>query len=101
VAEDGADNAGRVIKRVTIDKAAALLGCHPATVRSRVKAGMYRAEKIDTESGPTWMIERESLTTGDSNEVSGSGGPVGEPEPPVKGGACRSPASSTGACAGS
>src|SRR5687768_12988803 len=24
---------------------------------------MYRAEQIHTENGPTWMIERDSLTT--------------------------------------
>ena len=71
---------------MTISEAAALLGCHRNTVRSRLKAGMYRAEKIDTENGLTWMIERESLTTEDSQEVSGSDGPLGEPEPPVKGG---------------
>jgi transcriptional regulator with XRE-family HTH domain len=86
VAEDGADNAGRAIERVTIAEAASLLGCHFNTVRSRVMAGMYRAEKIDTENGPTWMIERDSLTTGDSMEVSDSNGPLGEPEPPLRGG---------------
>jgi len=86
VAEDGADNAGRVIERVTIAEAAALLGCHRNTVRSRLKAGMYRAEKIDMENGLTWMIERESLTTGDSQEVSGRDDPVGEPEPALRGG---------------
>jgi transcriptional regulator with XRE-family HTH domain len=86
VAEDGADNAGGAIERVTIAEAAALLGCNPNTVRYRVMSGMYRAEKIDTEHGPTWMIERESLTTGDSKEVSGSDGPLGEPEPPLRGG---------------
>ena len=86
VAEDEADKAGRAIERVTIAEAAALLGCHPNTVRSRLKAGMYRAEKIDTENGLTWMIERDSLSTGDPQEVSGSDGPVSEPEPPVKGG---------------
>jgi hypothetical protein len=63
VAEDGADNAGGDIERVIIAEAADLLGCHPNTVRSRVKAGMYRAEKFHTENGPTWMIERDSLTT--------------------------------------
>lgn len=63
MAEDGADNAGRAIERVTIAEAAALLGCHPNTVRSHVKAGVYRAEKVHTENGPTWMIERDSLTT--------------------------------------
>ena len=86
MAEDGADNAGRAIERVTIAEAAALLGCHPNTVRYRVKAGMYRAEKIDTKRGATWMIERDSLTTGDSQEVLGRDGPVGEPVPPVRGG---------------
>jgi uncharacterized membrane protein SirB2 len=63
VAEDETDNTGRAIERVTIAEAAALLGCHPNTVRSRVKTGMYRAEKFHTENGPTWMIERDSLTT--------------------------------------
>jgi transcriptional regulator with XRE-family HTH domain len=86
VAEDGADNAGVAIERVTIAEAAALLGCNPNTVRYRVMSGMYRAEKIDTEHGPTWMIERESLTTGDSKEDSGSDGPLGELEPPLRGG---------------
>jgi len=86
VAEDGADNAGGAIERVTIAEAAALLGRNPNTVRYRVMSGMYRAEKIDTEHGPTWMIERKSLTTGDSKEVSGSDGPLGEPEPPLRGG---------------
>jgi hypothetical protein len=47
---------------------------------------MYRAEKIDTERGPTWMIERESLSTEDPKEVSGSDGSLGEPEPPLRGG---------------
>jgi hypothetical protein len=59
----GNNNAGEAVERVKISEAAALLGCHPNTVRSRVKAGMYRAEKIHTENGPTWMIERDSLTT--------------------------------------
>jgi hypothetical protein len=62
VGEDRGNNTGRTVERVTIAKAAALLGCHPNTVRNRVKAGMYRAEKFHTENGPTWMIERDSLT---------------------------------------
>jgi DNA-binding XRE family transcriptional regulator len=37
------------------------------------------------------MIERDSLTTGDSKEVWGRDGPVGEPEPPVKGGGLQLP----------
>jgi hypothetical protein len=62
VGENRGDNVGRPVERVTIAEAASLLGCHPNTVRSRVKAGMYRAEKVHTENGPTWMIERDSLS---------------------------------------
>ena len=73
---------------------------HPYTVINRVMAGVYRAEKINTHNGPTWMIGSHSLTTtGHSKEVSGSDGPLGEPEPPLRGEACRSLASSTGGCA--
>jgi hypothetical protein len=64
VAENQSDNnSGGVHDRVTISQAAKLLGCHPNTVRSRVKAGLYSAEKVLTENGPTWMIDRASLTT--------------------------------------
>ncbi len=47
--------------RVTITEAATLLGVHPNTVRGRVKAGLYRAEKVATEHGLTWMIDPDSL----------------------------------------
>jgi hypothetical protein len=47
--------------RVTITEAATLLGVHPNTVRSRVKAGVYDAEKVATEHGLTWMIDPDSL----------------------------------------
>jgi len=47
--------------RVTITEAATLLGVHPNTVRGRVKAGFYDAEKVSTEYGLTWMIDRNSL----------------------------------------
>jgi hypothetical protein len=47
--------------RVTITEAATLLGIHPNTVRGRVKAGVYEAEKVATEHGLTWMIARNSL----------------------------------------
>lgn len=47
--------------RVTITEAATLLGAHPNTVRGRVKAGIYDAEKVATEHGLTWMIDRNSL----------------------------------------
>ena len=47
---------------MTIREAATLLGVHPNTIRNRVEAGIYPAEKIVTERGETWMIERDSLT---------------------------------------
>ncbi len=47
--------------RVTITEAATLLGVHPNTVRGRVKAGVYDAEKVATEHGLTWMIDPDSL----------------------------------------
>ncbi len=47
--------------RVTITEAATLLGVHPNTVRGRVRAGIYDAEKVTTEHGLTWMIDRDSL----------------------------------------
>ncbi len=58
-----ANNAGRDVERVTISEAATLLNVHPNTVRNRVKAEIYRAEKVVTERGPTWMIDRDSLIT--------------------------------------
>jgi hypothetical protein len=77
------NNAGRAVERVTIAQAAAVLGCHPNTVRSRVKAGMYRAEKFHTENGPTWMIERDSLTNNaptSASQQAVSGVPVAQQE---------------------
>jgi hypothetical protein len=58
----GDDNAGGAVERVTLTEAATLLGCHRNTVKNRIRAGIYRAEKVHTENGPTWMIERDSLT---------------------------------------
>jgi hypothetical protein len=57
---DAANNV-RGSDRVTIAQAAALLGVHPNTIRNRVKAGVYDAEKVVTENGNTWMIVRNSL----------------------------------------
>ena len=54
---------GEGMDRVTISEATTLLGVHPNTVRSRVKDGTYEAEKILTERGTTWMIDRNSLIT--------------------------------------
>jgi hypothetical protein len=47
--------------KVTITEAATLLKVHPNTVRNRVRAGVYDAEKVSTEHGFTWMIDRDSL----------------------------------------
>ena len=62
VGEDQPDNnVGRAVEWVTAREAATLLGVHYNTIRNRIKTGMYRAEKFQTENGPTWMIERDSL----------------------------------------
>jgi excisionase family DNA binding protein len=54
---------GRGRDRLTIAEAATLLGVHKNTVRNRIKNGLYRAEMVQTERGPTYLIERESLLT--------------------------------------
>jgi excisionase family DNA binding protein len=46
---------------LTIRQAAALLNCHPNTVRNRIKAGVYSAEKVYTEHGETYLIPRSEL----------------------------------------
>jgi excisionase family DNA binding protein len=58
-----AHSGGRGADRLTIAEAAALLGVHKNTVRNRIKNGLYRAEMVQTERGPTYLIERESLLT--------------------------------------
>jgi excisionase family DNA binding protein len=65
VGEDRTDahSSGRGADRLTITEAAALLGIHKNTVRNRIKNGIYRAEMVHTERGPTYLIERESLLT--------------------------------------
>jgi excisionase family DNA binding protein len=47
--------------RLTIAEAAALVGVHKNTVRNRIKAGTYKAQKVVTKHGPTYLIERRSL----------------------------------------
>jgi excisionase family DNA binding protein len=46
---------------LTIRQAATLLNCHPNTVRNRIKSGTYRAEKVITEHGETYLIQRSEL----------------------------------------
>jgi hypothetical protein len=58
-----ANSPDREVDRVTISEASTLLGVHPNTVRNRVKDGIYQAEKVVTERGPTWYIDRDSLVT--------------------------------------
>jgi excisionase family DNA binding protein len=63
VGEDRTDahRVGKDGDRLTIAEAATLLGVHKNTVRNRIKNGAYRAELVQTERGPTYLIERESL----------------------------------------
>ena len=58
-----AHSVGRGRDRLTIAEAATLIGVHKNTIRNRIKNGSYRAEMIQTERGPTYLIERESLLT--------------------------------------
>jgi excisionase family DNA binding protein len=53
-------------KGLTITEAATLLGVHKNTIRNRIKDGTYKAEKVITERGHTWLIERDSLFAGDN-----------------------------------
>ncbi len=46
---------------LTIRQAATLLDVHPNTVRNRIKAGVYEAEKVVTEHGETYVIARAEL----------------------------------------
>lgn len=64
-----AHSVGRDIERLTITEAATLLGVHKNTIRNRIKDGTYKAEKVITERGPTYMIERESLLTNLTNNT--------------------------------
>ena len=43
--------------RLTIAQAATLIGVHKITVPNRIKNGSYRAELVQTERAPTWLIE--------------------------------------------
>jgi excisionase family DNA binding protein len=65
VGEDRTDvhSVGRDGDRLTIAEAATLLGVHKNTVRNRIKDGTYKAEKVITKRGQTYLIERESLLT--------------------------------------
>ncbi len=47
---------------LTIRQAATLLNVHPNTVRNRIKSGAYKAEKVITERGETYMIPRSELS---------------------------------------
>ena len=72
------NNIGMGGERLTIAEAAALLGVHKNTVRNRIKNGSYRAEMVQTERGPTYLIERESLLTNlSANTLSGTSQELG------------------------
>jgi excisionase family DNA binding protein len=65
VGEDRTDahSVSRGGDRLTIAEAATLLGVHKNTVRNRIKDGTYKAEKVITKRGETYLIERKSLLT--------------------------------------
>ncbi len=66
-----AHSVGRERDTLTIAEAATLLGVHKNTVRNRIKDGTYRAEKVITERGQTYLIERKSLLANlDTNTLS-------------------------------
>jgi excisionase family DNA binding protein len=46
---------------LTIRQAAGLLVVHPNTVRNRIKSGRYKADKVVTENGETYLISRSEL----------------------------------------
>jgi excisionase family DNA binding protein len=56
---------------LTIKQAAALLNCHPNTVRNRIKKGYLQAEKVITERGETYMIPRLALGNPTTNPLAG------------------------------
>src|ERR687889_2068987 len=76
-----AHSVGRDRDRLTIADAAALLGVHKNTVRNRIKTGVYRAELVQTERGPAYLIERESLLTNlNTNALSSASQEVVSPQ---------------------
>jgi excisionase family DNA binding protein len=84
VGEDRADahSVGRVGDRLTIAEAATLLGVHKNTVRNRIKNETYKAEKVITERGETYLIERKSLLTNSTtNALSSASQQPGNPAP--------------------
>jgi excisionase family DNA binding protein len=62
-------NSGSLQGKLTIAQAAELLGVHKNTVRNRIKDGTYQAEKVLTERGETYFIEREQLLEAHGNSL--------------------------------
>jgi excisionase family DNA binding protein len=60
-AHSAGSTSGSVRDTLTISEAATFLGVHKNTVRNRIKEGIYEAEKVVTERGPTYLIKRESI----------------------------------------
>lgn len=46
---------------LSITEAAALVGVHRNTIRNRIKVGRYKAHKVFTPQGETYVVARESL----------------------------------------
>ncbi len=54
---------------LTIRQAATLLSVHPNTVRNRIKSGAYKADRVQTEHGETYLIPRSELSRPTTNNA--------------------------------
>ena len=68
---------------LTIRQAAALLGVHHNTVRNRIKSGKYKADKVITENGETYLIPRSELSKETSTNNVVTPAPTQSPSQPL------------------